>query len=288
MDLTVHILTLNEEVNLPHALRSVAGWADQIIVVDSSSQDRTVEIARAFGAEVYQNKFINHVQQRNWALEHPANRHDWVLYIDADEQVTPELRDEIERVLQDVPDEVGGFEMRRRYIFLGRWLKHGGWYPWMLRLLRVKGSRFVTSARGGEYAVVQGSIRRLKRDLLHQDHRSLYQWIQNQNRDTSRVALSLLDAGGQIEAAVLAKGERQEGRVRALLTRIVFKLPLGFNSLLRLVIAYVIRLGFLDGWQGFAFNVLHPFWHTLLVDLKNREYAQSPYALEEARRTSWR
>ena len=288
MNLTVHILTLNEEVNLPHALHSVAGWADQIIVVDSFSQDRTVEIARDFGAEVYQNKFITHVQQRNWALEHPTNRHDWVLYIDADEQVTPELREEIEQVLQDVPDEVGGFEMRRRYIFLGRWLKHGGWYPWMLRLLRVERSRFATSARGGEYAVVQGSISRLKHDFLHQDQRSLYQWIQNQNRDTSRMALSLFDAGGEIAAPKLAEGERQEGRVRALLNRIAFRLPLGFSSFLRFIIAYVIRLGFLDGWQGFAFNVLHPFWVTLLIDLKKREYAQSSYALEEARRTPWR
>lgn len=288
MNLSVLILTLNEEVNLPYALQSVSGWADQIIVVDSFSQDRTVEIARSFGAEVFQNEFVNHVQQRNLALEYPTYRHEWVLYIDADEQVTPELQEEIEQLLQDVPDEVGGFEMRRRYIFLGRWLKHGGWYPWMLRLLRVKRSRFVTSARGGEYAVVQGGIRRLKHDLLHQDQRPLYQWIQNQNRDTSRVALSLLDAGGQIKAPVLAKGERQEGRVRALLTRIAFKLPLGFSSFLRFVIAYVIRLGFLDGWQGFAFNVLHPFWHTLLVDLKKREYAQSSCALDEARRTPWR
>ena len=288
MDVTVLILTLNEEVNLPYALHSVAGWAEQIIVVDSFSCDRTVEIARSFGAEVYENKFVNHAQQRNWALEVPTYRHQWVLYIDADEQVTPELRDEIAAVLPTVPDEVAGFEMRRRFIFLGRWLKHGGFYLPVLRLLRLGRSRFVTSPRAGEYAVVEGKVRRLKNDLLHQDHHSLAQWIQNQNRDTSRVALALFEAGGKIKLAQLAEGETQEGRIRACLNQLLLKMPLAVNPLLRFSIAYFLRGGFLDGWQAFVYCVLHPYCHSLLVSAKMREFVQSPYALEEARHTSWR
>ncbi|MEM3484235.1 MAG: glycosyltransferase family 2 protein [Candidatus Methanomethyliaceae archaeon] len=287
MRVTVLILTLNEEVNLPYALRSVVDWADQIIVVDSFSQDSTVEIAKSFGAEVYQNKFVNHVQQRNWALEVPKYRNEWVLYIDADEQVTPELRDEISK-LESVPDEVAGFEMRRRFVFLGRWLKHGGYYSWILRLLRLGRSRFVTSARAGEYAVVQGAVRRLHHDLLHQDHRSLAQWIQNQNKDSSKIALALYEAGGEIKAPELLPGEVQEGRFRAWVNRILQRLPIGLNPLLRFCLFYFVRMGFLDGWQGFAYCALHEFWMPLVISLKMREFPMSPYALEEARRSGWR
>jgi glycosyltransferase involved in cell wall biosynthesis len=287
MDVTVLILTLNEEVNLPYALENVVGWAGQVIVVDSFSQDKTVEIAKSLGAEVYQNKFINHVQQRNWALEVPRYRNGWVLYIDADEQVTPELRAEISQ-LKSVPDEVAGFEMRRRFIFLGRRLKHGGYYPWLLRLLRLGRSRFVTSARAGEYAVVQGAVRRLQHDLLHQDHRSLAHWIQNQNRDSSKIALTLYEAGGEIKPPELLPGEIQEGRFRAWVNRTLQRLPLGINLLMHFFLFYVVRRGFLDGWQGFAYCALHEFWMPLAISLKMREFSQSPYALEEARRSGWR
>jgi len=288
MNLTVLILTLNEEVNLPHALRSVAGWADQIIVVDSFSHDRTVEIARSYGAIVYQNEFVNHVHQRNWALEVPKYLHEWVLYIDADEQVTPELRREIDQTLRTVSEQVAGFEMRRRYIFLGRWLKHGGSYLRTLRLLRLGRSRFVASARAGEYAVVQGKVERLINDLLHHDQRSLAQWIKNQNHDTSCMALKLFDAGGEIKPPRLGKREIQEGRIRAYLNRLFFRMPLAVNPILRFLIAYFLRGGWLDGWQGFVFCALHPFCVNLLISVKMREFAQSPYALEEARHTRWR
>ena len=287
MDVTILILTLNEEVNLPHALESVVDWTDQVIVVDSFSQDNTVEIAKSFGAEVYQNEFVNHVQQRNWALEVPKYRHEWVLYIDADEQVTPELRAEISQ-LEPAPDDVAGFEMRRRVIFLGRRLKQGGHYPWLLRLLRLGRSRFVTSARAGEYAVVRGTVHRLQHDLLHQDHRSLAHWIQNQNRDSSKMALTLFEARGEIKPPELLPGEVQEGRFRAWVNRGLQRLPLGMNPLIRFFLFYVVRRGFLDGWQGFAYCALHEFWMPLLISLKMREFPQSSYALEEARRSGWR
>ena len=288
MNLTVWMIVYNEETNLPFALESVVGWAEQVIVVDSFSQDRTVDIARSFGVEVYQNKFINHVQQRNWALEVPAHRHEWSLYIDADERVTPELRTEIGTVLVRVPDEVAGFEMRRRWMYLGRYLRHSGPYPWVLRLLRHGRSRFVPSARGAEYAMVQGKILRLRSELLHQDNRSLTRWIRNQNLDSTKVALALLEAGGPIALSNATPGEKQEGRWRALGHRVLQKLPLGLHSLALFLYAYLFRRGFLDSWQGLAWCLLHEFGHSFLVDLKLREFAHSAMALEEAKQLGWR
>jgi len=287
MDVTVLILTFNEEVNLPHALESVRDWADQIIVVDSYSTDSTVEIAKSLGAEVYQNEFINHVQQRNWALEVPKYRNEWVLYIDADEQVTSELRDEISSI-KDLPDNVSGFEMRRRFYFLGRWLKHGGYYGWVLRLLRRGRSRFVFSARAGEYAVIRGEKRKLNSDLLHVDQRSFTHWIQNQNRDSTKIALSLFEAGGRIRMPDLDSNEVQEGRFRAIANKIQMALPLGVGLLLRFLYFYLVRGGLLDGWQGFAYCFLHEFWFPLLIELKMREFPNNAYALEEAKRLTWR
>jgi glycosyltransferase involved in cell wall biosynthesis len=132
--LSVLVPTLDEEVNLPECLASLA-WADQVIVVDSFSHDRTIAIAREFGAHVVQHEFENYSRQKNWALETLPFRHEWVLIVDADERVTPELRAEIEAVL--AAPEWAGYYVNRRFIFLGTWIRHAGWYPsWNLRLFR--------------------------------------------------------------------------------------------------------------------------------------------------------
>jgi len=286
---SVLILTFNEESNLPYALHSIAGWADQIVVVDSYSTDRTVEIARSYGADVYQNPFENFVQQRNWALTVPEYRNEWVLYIDADEQVTPELRAEIAEVLSTVPDDVAGFEMRRRFIFMGRWLRHGGYHIWLLRLFRRNRCRFVPSHQGGEYPVVEGKVWRLRYDLLHQDHRPLAQWIQNQNKDSTKVALALFEAGGRPIQAGLNPGEAIEGGMRTWLNRHIYaRIPFWAKPIARFLTFYLLRGGFLDGWQGFAYCALHEFWYPLLVSLKLRELQTSEIARTHAEQSGWR
>ena len=288
MDLTVLILTYNEELNLPYALESVAGWADQIIVVDSFSQDKTVDIAQSFGAEVYQNRFEDFVQQRNWAMEVPTYRHEWFLYIDADEEVSPELKGEIMGMLASVSNQVAGFEMQRQFFFLGKPLKHGISRNWFLRLIRRGRCRFVVGPHATEYAVIQGPSLRLKHDLIHRDRRSLSHWIQNQNRDTSKIALGLFQAGGRIEPPKLGRGETLEGRFRIWTNRILLRMPLPVRCLIRFLALYILRRTFLDGGVGFAYCALHGFWQPLLVGLKQQEFAVLGYALEEAKRAGWR
>ncbi|HDM78191.1 MAG TPA: hypothetical protein ENG51_17280 [Deltaproteobacteria bacterium] len=197
------------------------------------------------------------------------------------------MRDEISSI-KDLPDNVSGFEMRRRFYFLGRWLKHGGYYGWVLRLLRRGRSRFVFSARAGEYAVIRGEKRKLNSDLLHVDQRSFTHWIQNQNRDSTKIALSLFEAGGRIRMPDLDSNEVQEGRFRAIANKIQMALPLGVGLLLRFLYFYLVRGGLLDGWQGFAYCFLHEFWFPLLIELKMREFPNNAYALEEAKRLTWR
>ena len=279
MDVTVLILTLNEEINLPYALESVKNWANQIIVVDSFSTDKTVEIAKSFGAEVYQNKFVDFTTQRNWALTVPAYKNDWVFYLDADEQVTPELKEEINRVLPTVSDSIGGFTMRRCFFFLGKWLRHGGYYIWLLRLFRRDRARFVYSHQGGEYPVVKGDVLKLQNDILHIDRRPLSDWIQNQNKDSTKVALALFKAKKKSINIEVSKEEEIEGSFRFRLNKYVYsKVPLFLRPFFRFLFFYFGRRAFLDGWQGFAYCVLHEFWYPLLVNFKLKELQASELA----------
>ncbi len=135
--LAVVILTYNEERHIVRALDSIAAIATQIFVIDSFSTDRTVEIARARGATVLQHAFVNQARQLQWALEHAPVTTDWVMRLDADEVVEPALAAEIAAKLPNLPPEITGINLRRRHIFLGRWIRHGGRYPLiLLRLWR--------------------------------------------------------------------------------------------------------------------------------------------------------
>jgi len=118
--ISVIILTFNEELNLPTSLGSVAVWADQVFIVDSFSNDRTLEVAKKFGVEIHQNSWSDWAIQRNWALDNLPIRNQWVLFLDADERVSTELANEIREALKNVPDEVSGFYINRRFIFLGK------------------------------------------------------------------------------------------------------------------------------------------------------------------------
>src|SRR5215813_7353760 len=151
--LAVLIPTLDEELNLPECLDSVS-WADQVFVVDSLSRDRTVEIARARGAQVAQHAFENYSRQKNWALDTLPFAHEWVLIVDADERVTTELRAEIEALLARPVH--AGYYVNRRFIFLGTWVRHAGWYPsWNLRLFRHRLGRYDNRAVH-EHVVLDG------------------------------------------------------------------------------------------------------------------------------------
>ena len=177
---SVLVPTMDEELNLPECLDSIA-WADEVFVVDSFSQDRTVEIARARGAHAVQHPFETYARQKNWALDTVPLRHEWVLILDADERVTPELRAEIESLLAGGP-ACAGFYVNRRLIFLGRWIRHAGWYPsWNLRLFQHRLGRY-EDRPVHEHVVLEGRVGYLRHDLLHLDRRPLEAFIARHNR----------------------------------------------------------------------------------------------------------
>src|SRR5712691_6782834 len=188
---SVVVPTLDEEVNLPECLRSLA-WSDDIFVVDSFSRDRTVEIAREHGAQVVQHVFESYSRQKNWARDTLPFRHAWVLIVDADERVPPDLSCEIENAVHD--GHCDGYYLNRRFIFLGQWIRHAGWYPsWNLRLFRHRLGRY-DDRDVHEHVVLDGSVGYLRHDLLHLDRRGLDAFIARHNR------YSTLEASARLKA----------------------------------------------------------------------------------------
>jgi glycosyltransferase involved in cell wall biosynthesis len=230
--LSVAIITFNEERNLADCLRSCEAIADEIVVLDSFSKDRTEEIARSFPKVRFaQHAFDGHVQQKNRALA--LCRNEWVLSLDADERVSPELRAEIAAV---EPDGAAGFRFPRLTYAMGRPIRHGGWYPQAkVRLFRRSQARWV-GENPHDYITVDGPAPRLRGDLVHYSFRDLSDLVDTANRFSSIVAFGRHARG------------RRFGLLRAL-----------GKPIAKFIEIYLLKRGFLDGFPGFAVAVSSSF-----------------------------
>ncbi len=262
---SVLIPALNEELNLPACLESVAR-ADEVFVVDSQSSDRSIEISEQYGANVVQFHFNGRwPKKKNWSLENLPFRNEWVLIVDCDERITPELWDEIEEAIKD--NNYNGYYLNRKVFFLGKWIRYGGKYPdWNLRLFRHPLGRYENlntedipntgDNEVHEHVILQGNVGYLKEDMLHIDFRDIYHWLQRHNRYSNweaRVYYNLLigqDESGTIGANLFGDAVQR----KRFLKRIWVRLP--FKPLLRFVLFYFIRLGFLDGRAGYIYGRL--------------------------------
>jgi glycosyltransferase involved in cell wall biosynthesis len=271
----VVVPTRDEERSLPACLASVAGWAADVVVYDSFSVDRTVEIARSFGARVVQRTFDDFATHKNWLLDNVPMASDWVFFLDADERFTPSLRAEVARVV--LADGAGreGFHVARRNHLMGRWVRHGGWYPnWNLRLFRRGRGRY-ESRIVHEHVIVDGRTGFLRADLLHEDVKGLERYFDRHNRYSSMEAVEayrLLAGtnGGRIGARLLERGPAQR---RWLKETAYAHLP--GRPLWKFLWMYVVRLGFLDGRVGFRNCVLQMFYE-YQVSLKLAELRADP------------
>jgi glycosyltransferase involved in cell wall biosynthesis len=265
---SVLVPTLDEELNLPDCLDSVA-WADEVFVVDSYSRDHTVEIARGRGAHVVQHPFESYSRQKNWALDTLPFRNEWVLIVDADERVTPELRREIASILPKA--DCAGYYLNRRVVFLGRWIRHAGWYPnWNLRLFRHQLGRY-DGREVHEHVVIKGPVGYLRNDLLHLDRRGLEAFVARHNRYSTLEAAARFKAEcdapdrARLPVGPLASPVQRKRFVRE---RVWPRVPA--KPLALFVYMYVLRRGFLDGRAGLALCVFHAF-QEFMVGLKLAE-----------------
>ena len=265
---SVLVPTLDEELNLPDCLDSVR-WADEVFVVDSFSHDRTVDIARERGAQVVQHPFESYSRQKNWALDTLPFRNEWVLILDADERVSPELQCEIQSTVTVA--DCAGYYLNRRVIFLGTWIRHAGWYPnWNLRLFRHQLGRY-DGREVHEHVVLNGPAGYLRHDLLHLDQRGLEAFVARHNRYSTLEAAARFKAErdapdrARLPLSLLASPVQRKRLVRE---RVWPRIPA--KPLALFVYMYLLRRGFLDGRAGLALCVFHAF-QEFMVGLKLAE-----------------
>lgn len=233
LTLSVCIITLNEAENLPRCLASVAGLADETVVVDSLSTDRTPEIAATAGARVWQQSFAGYVRQKQFALDKASC--DWVLCLDADEWLDDDLRGEVRRVLNSTQcTGVCGYELNRRNFYLGKWIRFSGWSPqWRVRLARREAARW-TGIDPHDRLEVSGSAGRLKGRLNHIPYKSVNGHLRKLNHYSS----------------ILADHQIRKG-CRPSVFGLLFEPPLRFLQM------FVLRAGFRDGLRGFVLASMH-------------------------------
>lgn len=274
LSLAVIVLTRNEEQNLPACLESVRGWCSELFVVDSGSTDGTVNLARAAGAVVATHPFETHAHQWHWALDALSIRADWVLALDADQRVSPELRQAIETTLA-APESVSrtsGYYVNRRQMFRGRWIRYGGYYPMpLLKLFRRSAVSVDLRERVDHHFTVAGRVARLTGDLIEDNANELaiFDWIAKHNRYARLQAEEELERARSGEPGGRLFGHRDE-RIRWAKAR-WRHLPLLVRPFLYFSYRYVIRFGFLDGRNGFVFHFMQALWYRLLVDVNRQE-----------------
>jgi len=246
-------MTLDEEANIRRCLESVK-WADRIFILDSGSRDRTVEIAREYTEHIYTRDFDNFSAQINWALDNLPFGNEWLLFVDADEIVTPELAEEVRAIAAADPPGIDAFWVKRRFIFLGKWLKYGGQYRTrVIRLFRHANVRFQRLVN--QVPVYEGADGFLENDMIHEDSKGFSALVARHNAYSTFEAIETVK---RLYPELLTERER-EGTVRddravKAKKRYFERLPLVFRPPVRFMYQYFFALGFLDGAPGFIYS----------------------------------
>lgn len=270
-DISVLILTRNEESDLPGCLESVA-WSDDIFIFDSYSTDRTEEIAREHGANFEQRKFDGYASQRNAALDGLPFRHDWIFILDADERPTPELAQEMQRAVSAAPDAVGGFRLRRRDFLDGTWLKHAQISPYYIRLVRRGKARYTREIN--EVLEVEGQVADLKSPLDHFPFsKGIAHWMSKHNAystmEAQVIAGGLAHNGALWKTALLGKDFHAR---RVAQKAIFYRMPA--RPLVKWLYMMFVRGAILDGRAGITYANLQAMYEYMIV-LKTREKLKS-------------
>lgn len=268
MSITAIILTKNEEKNIKRCINGLTGLVDRIVLVDSFSDDKTVEIAKSMGAEVFQNKWKHYANQFNWALDNVGIKTTWVYRIDADEVVTPELAKEIKEMCElHKNDYVNGFVMKFKIYFLGKYLKHGGVYPiYNLTIFKYGKGRYEDRAMGEHVVLDDGEIIELKNDCIHYDFKDLTTWIDKHNNYATREITDYYDNINMNKK--LAKLYEEAEKTKKIRDSFYYRLPLFVRARLYFWYRYYLKLGFLDGKPGKIYAFLQAYWYRYLVDAK--------------------
>lgn len=265
-DITAIILTRNEKDFIEDCISSIKPIVSRIVVVDSFSEDNTVDLAKNAGAEVYQHEFYNYSKQYKYAVSTANVKTKWILRIDADERLTAESAEELNNLCNENEDtNVSGIVLRFYNMFLGKPMYHGGMYPWKKLSVYKTGFGDIEDRNMDEHIILSsGTTIETKKDSAHLAFRGLTFFTNKCNWYSTREAMDYFE-----QKNIDSKNASLKTRLKM---SVYYKLPLGFRSWAYYFYRYYLRLGFLDGKEGKIFAFLHAYWYRFLVDAKIYEH----------------
>lgn len=267
IDVSVIILTFNEEKHIARCIDNVKRIATKIFVVDSFSTDRTCEIAKEHGAEVLQNRYVNQSQQFIWAMEHCPVETAWTMRMDADEYLSEDLIKELEHTVPTLSDRITGCLLPRNVIFLGKELKYGKLKKvYLLRLWRTGCAEMESRWMDEQIYLIKGDSISLRNYFLDDNQNGLTTWIQKHNNYANREIVAAYEYFWKKTSDNII-GLEQRNKEKGF----YYKLPKYFRAFVYFLIRYIMFGGFLDGKQGLIWAVLQAYWYRFLVDAKIEE-----------------
>jgi glycosyltransferase involved in cell wall biosynthesis len=267
---SVFILTLNEEANIERCLKSLVGFTDDVVIVDSYSTDATLDICKRYDCRILQNKHVNNGVQSNWGLQNGKFKYDWIIRLDADEFLPDKLKAELDHIAETAPDDVTAIWLNRRQYFMNRWLKHGGVYPhYILRAFR-KGAGDYENKTEEHYVLGRGRAVYTKNDFLEDNRKNdLDFWILKHARlargevnDTMGLTYG---QGPDVKPALFGD---KVSRTRWFKMNVYQPAPLFLRAMGYFFYRYIFRLGFLDGLPGLIYFVNQSYWYRFFIDSK--------------------
>lgn len=276
-DISVIILTFNEEKHIARCIKSILPFTHKIFIVDSGSTDKTVEIAERLGAIVQYNPWVNYAQQFNFGIENNPHKTKWLMRMDSDEYIMPELSEEISSKLDGLNDQISGIYVKRRVMFFNKWIRHGAYYPiWLLRIWRNGRGVCEETWMDEHIKITEGITQNFSHDIVDHNLNNLTWWTQKHNLYAIREVIDLLNMKydfRDFESVEPKLFGSQEQRKRYLKMKYA-SLPLFTRPFMYFIYRYFFRLGFLDGTKGLIWHFLQGFWYRFLVDAKIYEVYQ--------------
>ena len=269
--ITAIILTYNEELHIERCIKSLRSLVEDVVVVDSNSTDNTVQIATALGARILRNQWKNYATQFQWGLDNARITTEWVMRIDADEYFESDA-DVFLRRLSKLEAEVTGVYIKRKYFFLGSWIRHGSMYPIFVLRLWKNGIGRIENRWMDEHIILgEGQSKIIDANVVDDNKNSISWWIDKHNAYSTREMVDILNLKYgfiQSDEALKLNGESQAKTKRLLKERVYSRAPIFVRSFLYFLYRYFLKFGFLDGTKGFAFHMMQGLWYRSLVDLK--------------------
>jgi glycosyltransferase involved in cell wall biosynthesis len=279
-NIAVVILTFNESLHLPRALKCANNIAREIFVIDSGSTDNTVKLAEAAGAQVLEHPFQNYAKQFEWALANAPITAEWVMRLDADEVIEADLVAEIAERLPSLPPEITGVNLNRKTIFQGRFIKHGGRFPLILLRIWRCGKAHIEDRWMDEHMyLTEGRTVTFSGGFADHNLYDLTFFTAKHNGYASREALDVLNQRLHLfepQLALSAEVTAKQAKIKRFFKESIYnRLPFEMSAFLYFLFRYVVQLGFLDGREGVVYHVLQGFWYRFLVGAKLRELEQA-------------